>query len=367
MHDDARATARASCRSWSRSTTAPCSGTRRRFRPGTGTRVALALRHGVKSADAVVAVSAFTRDELVELLDVPGERIRVVPNGLEPVFTEAGPKAPGDYVLAVGTLEPRKNLGNAVEAAKRAGVELRVVGAPGWGGVEVPGWAGRVDDEELAALYRGARCLVFPSLYEGFGLPVIEAMACGTPVVTSRGGATEEVAGGAAVLVDALDPDAIAAGIAEAEARRDELRRLGLERAARVHLVARRGSRRGALAGARMSDQPLVVVDADVLGRHRTGDETYVLNLLRELPEPAAAAGLRIAAVTRAPEPRPARHRGDRARHLEPGAADGLVAAEAARSGSAPTSSTRSTRCRCAARAPASSPSTISPSSGAPR
>ena len=120
-------------------------------------------------------------------------------------------------MLAVGTLEPRKNLGRAVEAAKRADVELRVVGAPGWGGVEVPGWAGRVDDEELAALYRGARCLVFPSLYEGFGLPVIEAMACGTPVVTSRGGATEEVAGGAAVLVDALDPDAIAAGIAEAE------------------------------------------------------------------------------------------------------------------------------------------------------
>jgi glycosyltransferase involved in cell wall biosynthesis len=191
----------------------------------------VALRHGVRSADAVVAVSAFTRDELVELLDVPVERIHVVPNGLEAVFGPDGPAAAGDYVLAVGTLEPRKNLGRAVEAAKRANVELRVVGAPGWGGVEVPGWAGRVDDEELAALYRGARCLVFPSLYEGFGLPVIEAMACGTPVVTSRGGATEEVAGGAAVLVDALDPDAIAAGIAEACARRDELRRLGLERA----------------------------------------------------------------------------------------------------------------------------------------
>ena len=80
-------------------------------------------------------------------------------------------------------------------------------------------------------LYRGARCLVFPSLYEGFGLPVLEAMACGTPVVTSRGGATEEMAGGAAVLVDPLDADAIAAGIAEAEARRDELRQLGLARA----------------------------------------------------------------------------------------------------------------------------------------
>ena len=90
---------------------------------------------------------------------------------------------------------------------------------------------GRVDDDELAALYRGARCLVFPSLYEGFGLPVLEAMACGTPVVTSRGGATEEVAGGAAVLVDPADARSIAAGIDEASTRRDELRRLGIARA----------------------------------------------------------------------------------------------------------------------------------------
>ncbi len=191
----------------------------------------LVLRHGVQRADAVVAVSAFTRGELVELLRIPEERIRVVPNGIEPLFSSAGPAASGDYVLAVGTLEPRKNLAGAVEAARLAGVELRVVGARGWGEVAAPGWVGRVDDEELAALYRGARCLVFPSVYEGFGLPVLEAMACGTPVVTSRGGATEEVAGGSAVLVDALDPRSIAAGIDEAATRRDELRRLGIERA----------------------------------------------------------------------------------------------------------------------------------------
>ncbi len=190
-----------------------------------------ALRIGVRAADAVVAVSAFTRSELTDVLGVPTERIRVVPNGVDPVFRPEGPVAEGDYVLAVGTLEPRKNLAGAVEAARLAGVELRVVGARGWGGVDVPGWVGRIDDEELAALMRGARCLVFPSLYEGFGLPVLEAMACGTPVVTARGGATEEVAGGAAVLVDARDPAAVAAGIEEASRRRDELALAGHERA----------------------------------------------------------------------------------------------------------------------------------------
>ena len=107
------------------------------------------------------------------------------------------------------------------------------MGAQGWGGVHVDGWLGRVSDERLAELYRGARCLVYPSLYEGFGIPVLEAMACGTPVVTSAGGATEEVAGDAAVLVDPLDPASIAAGIEEAVSRRAELAALGLERAKR--------------------------------------------------------------------------------------------------------------------------------------
>ena len=90
---------------------------------------------------------------------------------------------------------------------------------------------GEVQDVELARLYRGARCVAYVSLYEGFGLPILEAMACGAPVVAGRNGASEEIAGSAAVLVDPLDPDAIAAGLAEAIDRADELRALGLQRA----------------------------------------------------------------------------------------------------------------------------------------
>lgn len=189
------------------------------------------LRTVLRSADAIVAVSEFTRREVVTLAGVPEERIRVVPNGVDRVFTTDGPAADGDFVLAVATLEPRKNLARVVEAARLAGVELRVVGAPGWGGVRVTGWVGEVPDAELAALYRGARCVLYPSLYEGFGLPVLEAMACGTPVVTSRGTAMEELGGAAAVLVDPLDPAAIAAGVEEAERRREELVPLGVARA----------------------------------------------------------------------------------------------------------------------------------------
>jgi len=151
------------------------------------------------------------------------------------LFKPDGPAADGDYVLAVGTLEPRKNLPRLIEAARGLDAELRIVGARGWGDVDVDEsrvhWLGEVPDEELAILYRGARCVAYPSLYEGFGYPVAEAMACGTPVVTSTGGATEEIAGGAAVLVDPLDPSSIRAGIEEAIARRDELVPLGLERA----------------------------------------------------------------------------------------------------------------------------------------
>ena len=135
-------------------------------------------------------------------------------------------------MLAVGTLEPRKNLRRIAEAAGGIGVELRVVGARGWGGVETPGWLGEVSDDELAALYRGARCRRLPVALRGLRDP--GARGDGVAARRSsraRGGATEEVAGGAAVLVDPLDVASIAAGIEEAAARRDELRARGLERA----------------------------------------------------------------------------------------------------------------------------------------
>ncbi len=192
----------------------------------------------VRSAAAVITVSAFQRRELRSLVDVPDNHVHVVHQGVGPPFTGDGPAAEGEYVLAVATLEPRKNLPTLIDGFRRSGLacELRIAGDAGWGDVEVGGdhvrRLGRVSDEELAALYRGARCLVYPSAYEGFGLPVLEAMAAGTAAVCPAGAPYDEFAAGVAVTCDPADPESIAGALREAVERREELGRLGRERAA---------------------------------------------------------------------------------------------------------------------------------------
>jgi glycosyltransferase involved in cell wall biosynthesis len=200
-----------------------------------------------RRAARVLAVSEKTKRDLIELYDLPGDKIVVTPNGIDPVFSPDGPRPDGDpYALFVGALQPRKDPQAAIEALALLGdgdLRLVLVG-PDKGGraeaeraAESNGLRGRVDfrghvpQQELAALYRGAACLVFPSRYEGFGLPVLEAMASGTPVVATTAGALPEVAGEAAILVDERNPVALAGGIERALADRERLVAAGLERA----------------------------------------------------------------------------------------------------------------------------------------
>lgn len=199
----------------------------------------LTLPRVARAATRIIVGSEFTRREVIDLLHVPEEKLRVIPYGVGGSFTAPDPPAAGgEYVLAVSTLEPRKNLSRLVEGFRRAdldGLELRVVGARGWGDVDVDGervrWLGEISDAELAQQYRGAACAAYVSLYEGFGLPVLEAMASGTSVVAPAGPPYSEFSEGVAVVVDPYDPDSIAGGLQEAIARRAELGQLGLERA----------------------------------------------------------------------------------------------------------------------------------------
>lgn len=190
----------------------------------------------VRKAARVFTVSERTKADLVDLYGTPPEKIVVTPNGVDPAFHPPPPNEVflGDYVLSVGAIQARKNQLATVEAAKASGCAIRIVGPekdPALAaelrrrGAKLEGY---VEAERLAELYRGAVCLVQSSRYEGFGLPVLEAMASGTPVVAVPDAALREVAGDAAVFVDEA---ALADGIRRAITERESLVAAGLERA----------------------------------------------------------------------------------------------------------------------------------------
>ena len=221
--------------------------------------LAALTRRSARGADLVIAVSGQTREDVVELCGVRPEKIVVVPNGvdasLRPVrdadvlqaFRQAH-GLPNEFVLFLGTLQPRKNLEGLLRAYARARAELPLVvaGARGWREsrifqlvkeldlVDRVRFTGYVRPEDLPLWYSAATAFVYPSLYEGFGLPVLEAMACGTPVITSATSSLPEVAGDAAILVDPRDTDALARALRELAGSprlRAELSAAGLERA----------------------------------------------------------------------------------------------------------------------------------------
>ena len=218
-------------------------------------------RWNARRAKIVIADSDATRVDLMRAYGVDGSKIRSIYLGrdetLVPVRDDrmlaevrARYAIAAHYVLYVGTLQPRKNLARVIEAFARAaaapaftGIQLVLAGKKGWlyddlfAQVERLGLAGRVifpgyiDDADLPALLSGALAFVFPSLYEGFGIPVLEAGACGVPVITSNTSSLPEVAGDAALLVDPHDVDAIAEAMTRLvtdEALRAELARRGL-------------------------------------------------------------------------------------------------------------------------------------------
>lgn len=216
------------------------------------------LRRALRRGAWVHTVSHFVRDEVIDLLGVPPDRVVVIPNGV--TAAPPGDSARGRtlaqserYILAIGTIEPRKDFPRLVDAfdrlaADQPDVKLVVAGPEGWGADEFRravrraehrdrvirlGW---VTDADRNALLRGAAVFAYPSLYEGFGLPPLEAMSAGVPVVTTRAGGITEVVGDAAELVPPGDTDALATGLARVladDGRADDLRARGTANLAR--------------------------------------------------------------------------------------------------------------------------------------
>lgn len=209
----------------------------------------LLVRPAAQQAYRVLTVSTYTQQAILAWAGLPAEQVIVVGNGVGPAFGPVGRRhTPGyPYVLYVGNRKPHKNLARLFQGFAQSGLshDLRLVltGVPTaetdmhTATLRLAGqvvYAGQLTDADLAAYYRGALALVFPSLYEGFGLPPLEAMACGTPVLTSQAAALPEVVGDAAVLVDPYDVEAIAWGIqcvVEDSELRQELYHKGLVRA----------------------------------------------------------------------------------------------------------------------------------------
>lgn len=181
-------------------------------------------RHAARTCDVIVTISAFTADDIAERLGFPRERIVVAYPGVDERFTPEGPKRDGEYVFMLAPNDPRKNhanLAEAIELVRRRRPQLELV-APA-----------QVSDDELPALYRGASVFAYPSFFEGFGIPILEAMASGTPVVASDHPSLHEASGDAAIRVDPKSPEAIADGIERALAEGQSLSVRGLEHARR--------------------------------------------------------------------------------------------------------------------------------------
>lgn len=200
------------------------------------------LPRTLQQATCLITVSEFVRQEIITLLGVQAERIVTVHNGVDPAFCPYSDLSlppilnryslqPGGYLLVVATLEPRKNLLRLVEAYGRLPTSLRqqhplvIVGARGWLTEELERRLeplersgqikrlGYIPQDDLPLIYAGAHAFAFPSLYEGFGLPVLEALASGIPVLTSNRSSLPEVAGDAALLIDPEDVEALTAGL----------------------------------------------------------------------------------------------------------------------------------------------------------
>lgn len=230
--------------------------------PGMSRHLNTWVPHSVNRADHVIAVSEATRQDLIELYHTPPDKISVLYHGVGSEFNPITDAAKLSairkkyhldevpFVLSVGTIQPRKNYRRLIQAFAHIDPPLKLVigGGKGWQVEEVFNeieqlgltdrvhFPGYIADADLPALYSAATLFIYPSLYEGFGLPALEAMACGTPVIASNQSSLPEVVGNAGLLVDPRDVGAIAASMThllEDANRRQELSALGLQQAAR--------------------------------------------------------------------------------------------------------------------------------------